>query len=301
MKRFSVILAVSAAALFLTASQWKNDRPIDTRDSHARAEAVRLRAHFDMVDRELTTRDVSHLSAEQRESRAKLIGWLRDYRDAGQFPLNDRFPDRTVPIFRDSEGTLCAMAYLVDRSGAGDIVDRVAKKRNYAFIGELTDDQALVSWLDASGLSVSEAARIQPQYEYDPIVVDSDKSRVSAGYALLSMGLSGSSLATLGFNAFSPSPNSGAAGIVAGVATIVAGAVRFRDDNGDERVAQANVAVGSLALIAGARTLYLAHRRQVQPQSAGLRHRIVSRAGIMPDVILSETGTQVGLRMRATF
>ena len=69
-----------------------------------------------------------------------------------------------MPYFRDGDGALCAMAYLIERSGRPDLVDRIARTRNNAFIAELANDPALRAWLDSVGLSVTEAARIQPTY-----------------------------------------------------------------------------------------------------------------------------------------
>ena len=301
MKRVSVILVATASTLFLSAAGRRIDPPLSTRDSHLRAEVARLRAHFDSVDTELRTRDVSHLSAQQRGSRTKLIRWLREYRDVGQFPINDRFANRTVPFFRDSHGTLCAMAYLVDRSGRGDVVDRIATTRNNAYIPELTDDRDLVSWLDESGLSVSEAARIQPAYNFPPPIVVSDPNRVSSNYALLSMGLGGSSLGTLGFNLFSPSRTSGAAGVAAGVATIIAGAAHFKDGGGTETVAKADVAVGSVAVIGALRALFTTRTAGTRAAAETSRREVVSNAMIAPDVIYSPSGTRFGLSLRARF
>ena len=136
---------------------------VSTDPTHS--EQVRLRTHFDSVLIELRARDVSSLTADQRDSRDGLIEWLAEYRVAGRFPLNDRYANEPTPIFRDARGATCAMAYLIERSGRADIVDRIAETRNLAYIGELTDDAALVAWLDRSGLSVAEAARIQPAYE----------------------------------------------------------------------------------------------------------------------------------------
>jgi hypothetical protein len=305
MKRVSVIIVVTASTLLVTAAGWRTNRPPNPGESHKRAEVARLRAHFDSVDTELRTRDVSYLSVEQRASRAKLIAWLREYRDVGRFPENDRFPDR-VPFFRDSQRTLCAMAYLIDRSGRGDIVDHIAKTRNNAYIRELTDDRALVAWLDASGLSVSEAARIQPAYDGNPccIVGDpvvSDPDRVSSNYALLSMGLGGSSLGTLGFNLFSPSRASGGLGLVAGVATIVAGAAHLGDGPGNKRIAIANTAMGSVAALVGLRTLFAIPRTRVQAPAEASKREIVSEATIAPDMIVTPNGTRVGLRLQARF
>jgi hypothetical protein len=128
------------------------------------AEIARLRAHFDAVDAELRQYRPTQLTAAQRAARLTVITWLRDYRNAGSFPRNDRFP-RPMPFFRDSRGVPCAMAYLIERSGRGDIVERIALTRNNAFIHDLADDLELRKWLDSVGFSLHEAARVQPLYE----------------------------------------------------------------------------------------------------------------------------------------
>ena len=305
MKPVSVILVATVSTVLLSAAAWRADRPLSAHKEHARSEVARLRAHFDSVDIELRTRDVSHLSAEQRASRARLIAWLREYRDAGQFPVNDKFADRMVPFFRDSKGTLCAMAYLIHRSGRADIVDHIAKTRNNAFIRELTDDAALVAWLDASGLSVAEAARIQPKYDGGTCCVVGDPpattNRVSGEYALVTIGLGGTSLGTLGFNMFSPSRTSGAAGLLAGVATIVAGTSRMDDITGDRSVARANLVVGSLAVIGGLRGIL---SKRTPPARAPVQeptNRGVSVTSLAPDLMVAGNAGRLGLRLRAEF
>jgi hypothetical protein len=301
MKRVSVILVASAATLVLSAAGRVRNREPDAREIHLRAEAIRLRAHFDSVDRELRARDVSTLTGPQRASRTRLISWLRDYRNAGRFPENDQFSDRMVPIFRDSRGTLCAMAYLVDRAGRGDIVDHVARTRNNAFIPELTDDAELVAWLETSGLSVKEAARIQPQYGTDPVIIITNENRVSTNYAILSMGLGGSSLGTLGFNILSPGYASGAAGVVAGVATIIAGAAHLEESGGNKKVAVANTAVGSVALVGGLRGLFAARAVHMRQHAATSNRGIISEATIAPDLIVGSNRSRFGVRLNARF
>lgn len=307
MKPVSVILVATASTVLLSAGAWRADRPLTAREAHIRSEVARLRAHFDSVDTELRAKDVSHLSGAQRASRVKMIAWLKEYRDAGTFPINDKFANRAVPFFRDTNGTLCAMAYLVDRSGRSDIVDHIARTRNNAFIRELTDDRNLVAWLDESGLSVAEAARIQPAYDggtccmmEDPPPA-SNPNRVSGEYALLSVGLGGSSLGTLGFNVFSPSRTSGAAGLLAGVASIVAGASRMDDVTGDRKVARANAVVGSLAVLGGLRGMLFkpaAHNRAPVQESD---NKGVSVTSIAPDLILAPKASRLGLTLRAEF
>ncbi len=234
--------------------------------------------------------------------RTQLISWLRDYRNAGKFPENDRFANRAMPFFRDSHGTLCAMAYLVDRSGRGDIVDHIAKTRNNAFIRELTDDPALVAWLNASGLTVDEAARIQPQYGGFPIYVSvPDEKRVSANYALLSMGLGGASLGSLGFNFLSPSRASGGIGLTAGVATIIAGAAHLDEAGGNKKVAVTNTALGSVTALAALHTLFATRGGHQRAASEGSGHRLVSDASVFPDLIVLGNEPRFGLRLHAQF
>jgi len=299
MKRVSVILAASASALLLSGATSHRAPQLNARELHLRAESVRLRAHFDSVDQELRSRDVSGLTDEQRAMRNQLISWLRDYRNAGRFPENDKFADRAMPFFRDSHGTLCAMAYLVDRSGRGDIVDHIAGTRNNAFIRELTDDQALVAWLETSGLTVDEAARIQPMYG-SPVIVDNEK-RVSPNYAILSMGLSGASLGSLGFNMFAPTWTSASVGLTAGVATIIAGAAHLEDPIGNKKVAIANTTIGSLAAIGAIRAMFKTRYAHQHTAVETSRKGVVSEASISPDVMMVGNTPQMGLRLRARF
>ncbi len=103
-------------------------------------------------------------AAAQRPARVTLVTWLRDYRNAGSFPRNDRFPE-PMPFFRDSRGVPCAMAYLIERSGRGDMVERITLTQNNALIHDLAEDLELRKWLDSVGFSLNEAARVQPSYE----------------------------------------------------------------------------------------------------------------------------------------
>ena len=60
-------------------------------------EVTRIRAHFDSVLTELTSRDVSSLSASQRSNRARLTMTLANYRERGVFPHNYDFPGQAIP------------------------------------------------------------------------------------------------------------------------------------------------------------------------------------------------------------
>ena len=221
-------------------------------------EQVRLRAHFDSVLVELRARDVSGLSTAQLAARGQLAEWLSDYRDAGRFPLNDRYSTGPTPIFRDARGTLCAMAYLIERSGRVDIVNRIAEVRNLAYIRELADDTSLVTWLDRSGLTVGEAARIQPQY-------GGIDEKIDPRAAAATLVLSGASLAMAVSNTFRPGEGMGFVGMVIGTVTVMLGRAVSHDDRTFSAI---NVVSGGLAIVTG---FYAAFRpRPTTPTKAEL-------------------------------
>lgn len=127
-------------------------------------ERARLRGHFREVLAELRTRDVHELSAAQRIVRRGQIAELERYAAAGVFPQNRDSPGRPRPQFVDASGTRCAMAHLIATSGNGELVARIARTANDAYIRDLADDVELQTWLAWAGLSVAEAGRIQPSY-----------------------------------------------------------------------------------------------------------------------------------------
>ena len=293
MQRSVVILSVvvGAAALFGAST------PSPVSSARA-AEVLRLERHFDSVDVELRSRDVSQFTASQKANRATLIGWLRDYRNGGRFPQNDRF-EKPTPYFRDRNGVLCAMAYLIDRSGRGDFVDKVAATRNNAYIRELADDPALITWLDTWGLSVAEAARIQPEYggfPDDPVEDDN----VDDDVALAAIGLSSVSLASAAFNVARPSYFSGFVGIVAGVGSIIAGANWLDENEGTKSVGTATVAIGAASLGAGIYGLLEARRNDHHDRDRWGRRRRFS-FNVAPDVAIRSEKPALGVLVRGKF
>jgi hypothetical protein len=261
-------------------------------------EVARLRAHFDSVDMELRVSQLMPLTPGQRSTRATLIGWLRQYRDESRFPQNDRFPGQALPFFRDSRGVLCAMAYLIDRSGRRDLVDRVALTRNNAYIRELADDPELSAWLDSVHLSVAEAARIQPEYNGEGVIVDDEQ--VSADYAVTSILASGAAITTVGLNLIKPSRSTGLAGLLAGSVGVLAGAVKLDGDGGTEQVATANLIIGGAAMAAGLYRLLGSGGAPAEgpaPESTASSGRLA----ISPLVIPESEGPRLGLMMHGSF
>lgn len=270
----------------------------DLAQQHQWREVARLRAHFDSVDAELRLPTALPLTPDQRTARTALIGWLREYREAGSFPRNDRFPDHAMPFFRDSRGVLCAMAYLIGRSGRGDLVDRVASTRNTAFMPELAGDPALRTWLDSVGLSVAEAARIQPTYEPPP---EPDESGVSTGYALTSILISGTSLATLGVNAIAPSKVASWAGLIAGSAGLIAGAAKLDEAGSTDDVATANMIAGGGALMFGLYRLVMPRVGSPMDGPASEAAVLGRRVSISPVMMPTTHRPRIGLAVHTTF
>ncbi|MYH09368.1 MAG: hypothetical protein F4012_12585 [Gemmatimonadales bacterium] len=126
-------------------------------------ETRRIQGHLLDVEGVLRRRATDALSASQRERRNTALNWLREYRERGEFPRNDTHAGR-VPVFVDEHGTPCAVAYLLQRSGREDLAREIASADNNVYAWELAGDARFSEWLDETGLTLDEAARIQPAY-----------------------------------------------------------------------------------------------------------------------------------------
>ena len=293
MHRSVVILSVGLASASLFGASHPRSEP-----SPRAAEVKRLQHHFDSVDVELRSRNVSSLDEMQLVRRAQLVSWLRDYRDAATFPTNDRFSTPT-PFFRDKNGVLCAMAYLIDRSGRSDIVNKVAATRNNAYIRELADDPALIAWLDSSGLSVAEAARIQPTYGGDDVIIDDD-DHVADADAIAAIGLSSFSLASAAVNVVKPSYFSGFLGIVAGTASIIAGANWLDENDGTKKIGSVTIGIGAASLGAGIYGVLEARNNDHDRDRYRDRRRRYS-VKVVPDVVVQRSEPRLGLLVHGRF
>src|SRR6266699_3261837 len=157
MSRLSLFATVALAALAAMSSARS---PFDFRAT----ETARIRAHLDSAERELRAKDVSSLTPAQRAARLRNLDRLHEYWVRGVFPQNTDFPGERVPYFIDRYGTRCAMAYLIEQAGSGDFVARVAATNNNARVQEMKNDPELGAWLWKNGITLEEAARIQPSY-----------------------------------------------------------------------------------------------------------------------------------------
>lgn len=133
-------------------------------DADSALEIARVRHHLEGAEAILVSRDEATLSGSQRAARARCIADLQVYVRRGIFPHNHQVLGRRTPVFVDEHGTRCAMAFLIERSGEPALVARIARTRNLARIRDLAGDAPLASWLVRNGITLDEAARIQPAY-----------------------------------------------------------------------------------------------------------------------------------------
>ena len=88
---------------------------------------------------------------------------LAAYRDRGTFPLNEGQAAHAAPIFVDRHGMACAVGHLMRCSGRADDVDSIAKHNNLVYVPDAAQG-AVAAWVLTSGLTLEEAALIQPGY-----------------------------------------------------------------------------------------------------------------------------------------
>jgi MYXO-CTERM domain-containing protein len=134
--------------------------------SHRR-ELHRIRRHLRRAEVAARRAPDADLDPLRRMVRALLLDELAAYRARGLFPRN-HVVRGLHPVFVDEVGTRCAVAHLLDASGQSALVDDIASRRNLAYVDELADEPALVAWLHAAGLTLAEAAAIQPGYTFVP-------------------------------------------------------------------------------------------------------------------------------------
>ena len=125
---------------------------------------LRVRTHLEFMHALLSSRDVSTLPAELRESRRENLARLKHYVDAGVFPRNHLFADETRPCFIDRDNRICAVGYLVEQSAGRELAERINAEFQSAFLRDMHLPE-LDQWIAASGLSLLELSMIQPGYD----------------------------------------------------------------------------------------------------------------------------------------
>jgi hypothetical protein len=265
-------------------------------------EVRRIRAHFDTVLAELDRRDLGALTREQRARRTSLVVALRHYRDRGVFPHNYDFPDAPTPYFIDRKtGTLCAVANLLAVSGRRDIVDRVAATNNNVWVDDLAADSAFTRWLDANGLTLHEAARIQVPY-VEPVSNAQVAREVSFAIAapISLVGSTAMSLWNITGNADGHRPAASWTGMVLGAASVTSGTLLLTKgpdvQNKFGQIGAVAIGMGATSVLASAVAMHQ-HRVIVAAQRDSTKRSVVTTASVSP-VVMPNGAAGLGMTLR---
>lgn len=144
--------------------EWaKIDFPKSQRLVAFKTEIDRLQEHLRLVDSMLSKVEVGDLLVSQKLNRKLRLKEFRSYWQEGQFPMNT-FHFQRQPYFVDINNTACAVGHLMRESGATNVVARISKENNYAYIEDLVKYPSLITWAKENGFSIEELAWIQPSY-----------------------------------------------------------------------------------------------------------------------------------------
>jgi hypothetical protein len=109
-------------------------------------------------------------AGERADQRQRLLAMrylqlrrLAAYRDRGQFPLNEGQADHAVPIFVDRHDTACAVGQLMRWSGWLNDVAAIHRDNNLVYVPDASKT-SVAAWALTSGITVEEAALVQPGY-----------------------------------------------------------------------------------------------------------------------------------------
>lgn len=260
------------------------------------AEQVRVARHLDGALAVLAARDLSGLSVTQRANRAKAVELLTRYRDAGAYPINRDFPGQLVPYFVDPVTDVhCAVGHLMAATGHESLVRRIAAADNHVRVMALADDAEVRAWLDAYGLTLEEAARIQPMYGNWP-EPESPAPRISDTQLNITLGAAvGVSAVQLLSLTREASPGPALATLAVG--TIAVGTGLYASDRNGTRAATA--ITGMAAAVMGARAYRMTTAAGRKKAAAREAERTASRLdwGITPGL----DGRSVGFAARLRF
>jgi len=303
MRAYATSLLVAGAFAALTIVVLRTARDIATPptvSSFEATEVARVRAHFDSVLIELSAKRDAQLTPWQRDRRAAILATLRTYTERGEFPKNYDFPGRQVPYFIDRKtGVRCAVAYLLESTGRTDIVHRVAANNNNVRVSQLANDTAFTAWVDASGLTLTEAARIQPSYGQDQTRERDQYTMVSAVAITTSLA---ATFLNLTANRDGQSRLASGTGLFVGSATFGLGLLGQLSTTARKEIGIINLGAGTASTIAAVRSVIRRNRgtgRATARDTTELVTRGPMRATITPTFSLlgaKVAGVAVNLR-----
>lgn len=202
-------------------------------------ENLRIETHLEYAELMLRKNTPFYLNKTAKIKRDRIIKNLRAYRTAGIFPKNHDFKDQRRPCFIDRNGNICAVGYLVEKTAGRDLAESINRDFQYSNISEM-NSTALSAWLKENGLSLEEAAIIQPSYDWEPgqPAEPVKINQISKSYAISSSVFSGVNLALNGIQLMKSKHGKLASklGLFTGAAQVAFGTLTYpakvRDQNG---------------------------------------------------------------------
>ena len=164
------------------------------------------------------------------------------------------------------------MAYLIERSGERGLAARIAASRNLARVRNLAGDAELLAWLGRNGLTLAEAARIQPEYGE----AEKTEETVSIAVAVIGagIGLGGIALNRSPAETLNSRNTRGLLGIVFGLIGAGLGVPSVGADDGVVRaIGVVDIGVGLVSAGLGVRQL------NARPTSQAMKDSPVIRPG----------------------
>jgi hypothetical protein len=101
------------------------------------------------------------------KSRLAQIARLAAYRNRGLFPVNEGANSSTTPIFVDDRDTACAVGHLMRLDGWLRDVEKIQQEDNLVYVTDIVAGP-VARWVLTSGITIEEAALIQPAYSWFP-------------------------------------------------------------------------------------------------------------------------------------
>lgn len=158
-------------------------------DKHV-PDVLRIQVHLEYVESMLRNRSVDHLTEQQRLNRIEKLDLLREYYLGAIFPYNDGHPDERRPTFISSNGNICAVGYLIEKTAGRELAEEINEEYKYAYISEI-DDSRFDTWMDSSGFTQRELAMIQPAYDQMKSEERRTKNDISFRYGAVSSIMAG--------------------------------------------------------------------------------------------------------------
>ena len=125
------------------------------------AEKLHIQAHLAFT--ELRLRQPLSSDKNTHYQRAAVLDTLNEYWRKGLFPKNTYEINQRKPVFIDSNGTYCAVGYLMANTGYVDLAKYIDSSNKFVLVEDLSDNKTK-EWLHHNGFKQDEASLIQPGY-----------------------------------------------------------------------------------------------------------------------------------------